>query len=45
MSGIAAARARGPYFTKMVISGHGIRTLTYTYKVFRNGSLVDGSWL
>jgi hypothetical protein len=35
----------GPYFTKMVISGHGFRTLTYTYKVFRNGSVVIGSWV
>jgi len=31
----------GPYFTKMVIAGHGIRTLTYTYKVFRG----FGGWL
>ena len=35
----------GPYFTKMVITGHGIRTVTYTYKVFRNGGTVIGSWL
>jgi len=28
----------------MVISGHGIRTLTYAYKVFRGGSLVIGAW-
>jgi hypothetical protein len=35
----------GPYFTRMVISGHGFRTLKYTYKVFRSGSLVFGSWV
>lgn len=35
----------GPYFTKMVITGHGFRTLTYTYKVFRHGSVVIGSWI
>ena len=34
----------GPYFTRMVITGRGFRTLTYTYKVFRHGSLVFGSW-
>jgi len=34
----------GPYFTKMVITGRGFRTLTYTYKVFRHGSLVIGGW-
>jgi len=34
----------GPYFTKMVIAGRGITTYTYTYKVFMDGSLVDGSW-
>jgi hypothetical protein len=36
---------RGPYFTKMVITGHGIRTLKYTYKVSRAGGLVFGSWV
>jgi len=35
----------GPYFTKMVITGPGFRTLTYTYKVFGHGSLVIGSWI
>jgi hypothetical protein len=35
----------GPYFTRMVIIGHGFRTLTYTYKVFRHGGLVIGSWI
>jgi len=35
----------GPYFTKMVITGRGFRTLTYTYKVFRGGGLVIGSWI
>jgi poly(3-hydroxybutyrate) depolymerase len=35
----------GPYFTKMVITGRGFRTLTYTYKVFRHGSVVIGGWL
>jgi len=34
----------GPYFTRMVITGRGFPTLTYTYKVFRGGSLVIGSW-
>jgi len=34
----------GPYFTKMVIAGHGIRTLTYTYKVFKSGGTVIGAW-
>jgi hypothetical protein len=31
----------GPYFTKMVIAGRGIRTLTYTYKVSHG----MGGWL
>jgi hypothetical protein len=31
----------GPYFTKMVITGHGFRTLRYTYKVTRAG----GGWI
>jgi poly(3-hydroxybutyrate) depolymerase len=35
----------GPYFTKMVITGRGFRTLTYTYKVFRHGSVVIGAWI
>jgi hypothetical protein len=35
----------GPYFTKMVITGRGFRTLTYAYKVFRAGSVVIGSWI
>jgi hypothetical protein len=35
----------GPYFTRMVITGRGVRTLKYTYKVFRHGSLVIGAWL
>ena len=35
----------GPYFTTMVITGRGFRTLTYTYKVFRHGSLVTGAWI
>ena len=34
----------GPYFTRMVITGRGFPTLTYTYKVFRGGSLVIGGW-
>jgi hypothetical protein len=34
----------GPYFTRMVITGHGFPTLTYTYEVSRVGSLVIGSW-
>jgi hypothetical protein len=34
----------GPYFTRMVITGRGFRTLTYTYKVFRHGSLAIGYW-
>jgi hypothetical protein len=37
--------APGPYFTKMVISGHGFRTLTYVYKVLRGGGTVIGGWL
>jgi len=35
----------GPYFTKMVITGRGFRTLKYTYKVFRHGSVVIGAWI
>jgi hypothetical protein len=34
----------GPYFTKMVITGRGFRTLIYTYKVSRGGNLVIGGW-
>jgi hypothetical protein len=34
----------GPYFTRMVITGHGLRTLTYTYEVSRVGSLVIAAW-
>jgi hypothetical protein len=34
----------GPYFTKMVITGRGFRTLRYTYKVTRAGGLVIGGW-
>ena len=34
----------GPYFTKMVITGHGFRTLTYRYKVARSGGMVFGGW-
>jgi len=35
----------GPYFTKMVITGRGFRTLTYTYKVIRTGGFVIGGWI
>ena len=35
----------GPYFTKMVITGHGFRTLMYRYKVFRGGGQVVGGWV
>jgi hypothetical protein len=35
----------GPYFTRMVITGRGFRTLRYTYKVFGHGSLVFGAWI
>jgi hypothetical protein len=35
----------GPYFTKMVITGRGFRTLKYTYEVFGHGSLVNGAWI
>jgi hypothetical protein len=35
----------GPYFTRMVITGRGFRTLTYTYKVFRGNGLVIGGWV
>jgi len=29
----------GPYFTRMVITGRGLRTLTYTYEVYRGNAL------
>jgi hypothetical protein len=35
----------GPYFTKMVITGRGFRTLRYTYEVFGHGSVVIGGWI
>ncbi len=35
----------GPYFSKMVITGRGFRTLTYTYEVFGHGSAVAGAWI
>lgn len=35
----------GPYFTRMVITGRGFRTLKYTYRVSRGGGLVFGSWV
>jgi serine/threonine protein kinase len=35
----------GPYFTRMVITGRGFRTLTYTYEVSREGSIVQGAWI
>jgi hypothetical protein len=35
----------GPYFTRMVITGRGFRTLRYTYKVIRAGGFVVGSWI
>jgi hypothetical protein len=28
----------------MAITGRGFRTITYTYRVFRHGSLVIGGW-
>jgi hypothetical protein len=38
----------GPYFTKMVITGHGIKTLTEIYKVLRftfgGKKYADGYW-
>jgi hypothetical protein len=34
----------GPYFTKMVITGRGFRTLKYTYRVTRVRGAVFGSW-
>jgi len=34
----------GPYFTRMVITGRGFRTLTYTYGVLGSGSFVSGGW-
>ncbi|MGH3154883.1 MAG: hypothetical protein ACRDOB_29710, partial [Streptosporangiaceae bacterium] len=34
----------GPYFSRMVITGSGISTLTYTYEVLRTGSVVSGAW-
>ena len=36
---------RGPYFVRMVITGHHFPTQTLTYKVFRGGGTVIGSWL
>jgi hypothetical protein len=36
---------RGPYFARMVITGHHFPTQTLTYKVFRAGGKVFGSWL
>ena len=36
---------RGPYFVRMVITGHHFATQTLTYKVFRGGGQVIGSWL
>ena len=35
----------GPYFSRMVITGPGFLTLTYTYEVLRGGSAVIGGWL
>jgi len=35
----------GPYFSKMVITGRGFRTLRYSYEVLRHGSLVIGGWI
>ena len=34
----------GSYFTRMVIAGRGLPTLTYTYEVSREGSIVVASW-
>src|SRR5690348_1622569 len=36
---------RGPYFVRMVITGHHFRTRTLTYTVLRAGGQVFGSWL
>jgi len=36
---------RGPYFVRMVITGHHFRTRTLTYKVLRAGGQAFGSWL
>jgi hypothetical protein len=36
---------RGPYFVRMVITGHHFTTQTLTYTVFRSGGTVIGSWL
>jgi hypothetical protein len=35
---------RGPYFVRMVITGHHFRTETLTYKVLRAGGQVIGGW-
>jgi hypothetical protein len=35
----------GPYFSRMVITGRGFRTLRYTYKVFGHGSFAAGGWI
>ncbi len=34
----------GSYFSRMVIGGGGLRTLTYTYEVSRQGSIVVAAW-
>ena len=34
----------GSYFSRMVIAGGGLRTLTYTYEVSRQGSIVVAAW-
>lgn len=34
----------GPYFSRMVIAGRGIGTLTRTYEVSRVGGTVSGRW-
>jgi WD40 repeat protein len=34
----------GPYFSRMVITGAGFRTLTYTYEVFSGAGTVIGGW-
>ena len=36
---------RGPYFVRMVITGHHFATETLTYTVFRGGGTVAGGWL
>jgi hypothetical protein len=35
----------GPYFSRMIITGPGFRSLTYTYKTSVSGGTVSGAWI